>query len=378
MMTRLLALAIAATGLSVGGFQLGTRQAQPAPQPEAVPSDLPADHALTVALREPSSSVSPEERTQLRKIAVEMEHAKKAAEDVRVKELNLRIAQLEQKIVNQRYVDLRLTTDVKKAEKNLRLNGKANTFKFVGTPTKDGWKKVENAERLAARQLVEKRYEDVVFQALPATVAGRVQAESRGIRAQEGERGFALLIALRERTTLGLDPKQVTQLQYLQADFLRRFAPLREESEIGLTFAISSRSLPPTKPKSTFEAVKVESIKRDANYTVHGMATTSTKDQTDQSVTNKVQGEVLYVVEVEAAKPVNDKVLRVTGQPLVKDGKTVNLPLVYSISLVKPNDVDKRIQVLKDEIDDKAYEILNDDQRKRLRRLVAISLSPQP
>ena len=32
----------------------------------------------------------------------------------------------------------------------------------------------------------------------------------------------------------------------------------------------------------------------------------------------------------------------------------------------------------KAEIDDKVYEVLNDDQGKRLRRMVALSLSPQP
>ena len=46
------------------------------------------------------------------------------------------------------------------------------------------------------------------------------------------ESGFPLMFAMQSREELGLSPQQFTKLQYLQADFIRAFAPLREQMEL--------------------------------------------------------------------------------------------------------------------------------------------------
>lgn len=384
MMTRLLALALAATGLSVGGFQLGTRQVQPATPTEAIPAGLPTDHALSVALREPNSSVSAAEKTRLRKLIKEMETAKKVEENSRVAALNLKIANLERQLVADRkgrdFPDARIELDrvaVPAKSGAKKVEGKPVQIHYRAIPNKLAMVKLENVERLRAQKIVEDRFEAIAIETLPAAVATRVQAETRGIRAQEGERGFALLIGLRERAALGLTPQQVTKLQLLQADFLRRYAPLREESEIGVVLTVvgtsvsSAKAVPATKTLE-FKAKEVKLVKGKLEKAKPAGDTTVTTQ--DISVPFSASADVVYVVESTPAKTVE-------GKPLNLNAKTIDIrkDVAFKVVLDKQSDsVEKRIQALKDEIDDKVFEILNDDQGKRLRRMVAISLSPNP
>lgn len=51
--------------------------------------------------------------------------------------------------------------------------------------------------------------------------------------ANEGDpREFVLMFIMQAREQLGVNPQQFTKLQYLQADFIRAFAPLREQMEM--------------------------------------------------------------------------------------------------------------------------------------------------
>lgn len=43
---------------------------------------------------------------------------------------------------------------------------------------------------------------------------------------------FVLMFAIESRERLGINPQQFTKLQFLQADFIRAFAPLREQMEM--------------------------------------------------------------------------------------------------------------------------------------------------
>jgi hypothetical protein len=375
MMTRLLALALAATGLSVGGFQLGARQAQPVLPTEALPPGLPTDHALSVALREPNSSVSAAEKARLRKLIMEMETAKKAEENTRVTALNAKIADLERQLVAGRekgraFLGTQIKLDrvaVPGKPGAKKIEGKPAQIRFRAIPNKEAIVKLEKAERRRAQEIVEQRFEAIAIGTLSSEVATRVQAETRGIRAQEGERGFALLIGLRERAALGLTPQQVTRLQLLQADFLRRYAPLREESEVDVVFSVVG------KPALTLSEVKGSPIKFEKTTpTFEAVPATPAKPP----IATKA-GDVVYVFE---ATPAQTTVVK-AGKPLTVPGKsfTARNDIRYSVVLAKSNnDVEKRIQALKDEIDDKVFEILNDDQGKRLRRMVAVSLSPNP
>jgi hypothetical protein len=49
--------------------------------------------------------------------------------------------------------------------------------------------------------------------------------------ANHGSRDFVMMFMMEAREQLGITPQQFTKLQYLQADFIRAFAPLREELE---------------------------------------------------------------------------------------------------------------------------------------------------
>lgn len=373
MMTRLLTLALAATGLSVGGFQLGTRQAQTSPVTEVVTTDLPADHAITVALKEPTSKVPDAEKARLRVLIKDMEQAKKVEAETRVKALNVRIAELEKQIVANRTIDLRLNDKkIAKIATMKQTGAKENNptqvrFHTVKNPT--AINRLQAIERERADKIVEDRFEAIAVEGMPLRVANRVRAETRAIRAEEGERGFALLIGLRERYNLGLTPKQVTQLQLLQADFLRRYAPLREETEIGLTFALVD-------DKSATNKMDVKAGVVDLKVTneVKDIALAPVKAENIKSSDVVYSIHVEPTVKTESVKSVHGKALALKEAKITQDkALTYRLVLVNAV-----NDVDKRIQALKDEIDDKVYEILNDDQGKRLRRLVALSLSPNP
>lgn len=61
---------------------------------------------------------------------------------------------------------------------------------------------------------------------------------------KDGEgKDFPLVLMMQERARLGITPQQFTKLQFLQADFIRAFAPLREQMEM---IQIELRGKPPT------------------------------------------------------------------------------------------------------------------------------------
>ncbi len=49
---------------------------------------------------------------------------------------------------------------------------------------------------------------------------------------QGDPREFVLMFMMQAREQLGINPQQFTKLQYLQADFIRAFAPMREQMEM--------------------------------------------------------------------------------------------------------------------------------------------------
>ena len=362
MTTRLLALALAAAGLSAGGFQLGARQAPTAP-PEPVLDRLPADHVLSVALQEPTTRVTQSERERLKKLAREMEVQRKEAETARVRALDKQIQELQRKLMAQ---EVRLTEEqLKLALKHPKTLSKTappktkSQIKDIEVQVKKVRERLVVSERARARSTVERKFEGLMIETLRPEVRGRVFSEVRAIRAEESERGFALLIALRERDSLKLTPRQVTQLQLLQSDFIRRFAPLREESET--TAVIEVRGA----------AFAVETIDSKGKAAPNQTVTLAAKGVELKGGEVELRGEVTEVREVPVLGqlPIVGRLFKVETQ-----GK----PFAVDLTWIK-EEPSKKIEALKNEIDDKAYEILNDDQQKRLRRLVAISLSgPQP
>jgi hypothetical protein len=393
MTMRLLALALAAAGLSAGGFQLGTRQTaasvlDSSRLPAEVPAEVPRDHPLYIALQEPATKVPDKVKVRLRQLAHEMERKRVKGETEGVALLDQEITLLETRLQELRSKRTSKNGDsTKQLQARLRtrqsalasLRGKEKTGRGAAlrqeireievrlqgertrtstlaypraTPAKTAPETEENpstvvldypvasskilnlrnrlaqVERERVRSEVRREYSVLVLDTLQPEVRAEVATTARLRQVESAERGFALLIGLRERDALKLTPQQVTQLQLLQSEFIRRFAPLREESE------------------TSARAVKLQLV---------GEA----KDETGKAV------KTVRTVELPLS---NAKEME----------KSFVCDMVVVVHEASTSDVTQRIQNLKNEIDDRVYEILNDDQGKRLRRMVALSLSPQP
>jgi hypothetical protein len=103
-----------------------------------------------------------------------------------------------------------------------------------GTPNEDAAKKLKlEGEELGMKlQPLFERYAksvgDLLTQEQREKLMKLAQANAQRADGQE----FPLMVALQSREQLGITPQQFTKLQYLQADFIRAFAPLREAMEL--------------------------------------------------------------------------------------------------------------------------------------------------
>lgn len=59
---------------------------------------------------------------------------------------------------------------------------------------------------------------------------GKLAAEAHAHESQGQD--FVMMFVMQSRERLGISPQQFTKLQYLQSDFIRAFAPLREQMEM--------------------------------------------------------------------------------------------------------------------------------------------------
>ena len=91
----------------------------------------------------------------------------------------------------------------------------------------------QEQEELAAslRPLLE-RYAQSVAEMLTPEQREKIMRLSEAHSPASEDRKFPLMFAMQAREQLGITPRQFTKLQYLQADFIRAFAPLREQMEL--------------------------------------------------------------------------------------------------------------------------------------------------
>ena len=91
-----------------------------------------------------------------------------------------------------------------------------------------------SSARLRAQAQIDllNRSELRALRTMPQLERSRVYALSTLQRTLDVSRGFALMVALNFRDELGLTPHQTTELQLLQAGFLKEFAPIREQFEL--------------------------------------------------------------------------------------------------------------------------------------------------
>jgi len=395
--------AMAAVGLSVGGFELGASKI--AQQPQVTTVNVPDDHPIAVALKTPvAQSMTPSERDQLAKLAINLkrdeEHAKSDALretaqvvyslqspsrplGVSVIEANEKVAKLEAKlaekakrfdsqskeiqILRQKVTEAR--AHLAKQEGQRDYVDKAETYRVaVGQENR-----FIDLRRDVEKQLIQKKTDDVyqkykvmALQQMTPKVSEKVKEVAAGRRDMNEEKGFGLLIALRDRDELKLTPQQVTKLQLLQADFIRRFAPLREAYETRVdnlkwrypeaeTKYLDLRVVP------SLDRAKPEDIKReffvetDAKGKEHGKSRVHfwIYSTTDQIAANQKKFQYKIVPDISNSK---DSVVRY---------------FVWS----SDESLLGQLKSLKKEIDDKAKKLLSTPQRQLLQEKIDQSLA---
>ena len=76
------------------------------------------------------------------------------------------------------------------------------------------------------------RYAQSVFQLLSPEQREKLGRLAEAHAHESDGRDFVMMFVMQAREQLGINPQQFTKLQYLQADFIRAFAPLREQMEM--------------------------------------------------------------------------------------------------------------------------------------------------
>ncbi len=102
-----------------------------------------------------------------------------------------------------------------------------------GKSDEDAAKKLQHeGEELGAKiQPLFERYSQSVVQLLSPEQREKLMKLSEAHAHGPEGRGFVMMFVMQSREQLGISPQQFTKLQYLQADFIRAFAPLREQME---------------------------------------------------------------------------------------------------------------------------------------------------
>lgn len=398
LMGRMFAMALAAVGLSVGGFELGKHRVT---DPSIAPLELPADHPLAVALQPAvAQDIAPQTRESLYRIAENLSRDQNSVKsgaspsiqrelDAKAKEMALvqrRLAAI-QKVVAEDEAKRKEAVETSRltalrAELDKRQRDIAEARRQMDEVRE------EVARQTAKRELdrLSEKYGKMALDQMTPELQERVKASVRTRRDMDEERGFGLLLALRNRDALNLTPHQVTQLQLLQSEFIRRFAPIREayESRVdALQWRYEGDSIV-AKPGDGKQATEIPATK---NVSAQAAAPT-------------------YFVEYVARTQPNDKVsykIELTSGGISKDSSSKGNPQIkrslwqyprYVVTrdfpkgsaapknsvvryFVWPDDasLERKLVLLKEEIDTRAKAILTNAQRKSLQEMIDRSLA---
>jgi len=394
-LVRMMLAAMAAVGLSIGGYELGAKQGPPS---SATTIDAPEDHPLSVALKTPvGQAMTPAERDQLVKLEVNLksdeEHAKSDAllESAKVvyglqnnnnawvsdqeilQRLESRLKQMREEYnasaPEVKDLEQQIAVQIKRLNERRRKEIYRNAFETHRDTAVDQDKFIDlrrDVEKQLTQQKMDtvyRKYQTMAFQQMTPKVSEKVKEVVASRRDMNEEKGFGLLVALRNRDDLKLTPQQVTKLQFLQADFIRRFAPIREAYETRVDnlkwrYESQVKSLylkaAPAKATSKTQEVEVQYFvetpsKTKGDKTVSYWINSTAK----QKSSNKTQSEFLWTYPKKKS-----------------DGIVIRY-----FAWASDESLEAQLKSLKSEIDDKAKKLLSTPQRQLLQEKIDQSLA---
>ncbi|MEZ0325505.1 MAG: hypothetical protein ACAH95_06340 [Fimbriimonas sp.] len=231
-------MAAIAVSLATGGYSLGVSQSFKPDVKEVQGSSLGAEHPVTVALQQPG--LQPKEREKLIQVSQEA---------TRKKQKSLLTAQIEAKqlkaVAQQKYAQVALLEAKLHALEQAIHESQSKKGKVAMKEVQRQLTEARTIQQLAtaASQQIDtallRKIDDEAAKEGLASLSQDTQEHIFEIvatrRTLDANKGFALMTALDHREVLALTPAQVTKLQLLQADFIRYFAPLREQYELAGT-----------------------------------------------------------------------------------------------------------------------------------------------
>jgi hypothetical protein len=222
-------LAAIAVSLATGGYSIGSSKKVAVAEPS---SSLGPEHPVTIALQE--ANLEPAQRAKL--IEVSKQAGREKLQALRIAEAK---GQQLQALALQKEAEISMLErrlEALSAELATQKKGKTN-LKVVERQLKEA-RAIKDMATAASERVDTLLFEAIDQEATRKGVSlldGPAKEQVFEIvatrRTLDANKDFALMTALDHRDMLGLTSAQTTKLQLLQADFIRLFAPLREQYE---------------------------------------------------------------------------------------------------------------------------------------------------
>jgi hypothetical protein len=228
-------LAAIAVSLATGGYGLGASRSIRPEVKEVSGSSLGPEHPVTVALQQPG--LKPAQRQKLLQVSDEAARQKQRSLLIAKKESEhlMQVAQAKSREIQ--VLQQRLDALQAELEKSAKKGGKVEVKKVQRQLAEA--RTIQQLATAASTSLdavlvtkIDLRAAEQGIAMLDVDTRGEVFEMVAARRTLDANRGFALMVALDNRDLMQLTPQQVTALQLLQADFIRFFAPLREQYEL--------------------------------------------------------------------------------------------------------------------------------------------------
>lgn len=378
MLARTAVTAFVAVTLSVGGFTLGKARAEniraQALFSTPVAALAPADHPLSL-VREAvmSGDSSAAEREKIVQLDRDYIKAVRQASRAALDNANRTIAQLRSELTKrQQALDLTQAKARGTASKEAELRIARQNEELTALHAKLAQIQSDLASQAQQKAVlqVDQMYSRIALKQVSPDVRHQVEVAAQSGRALDEERGFGLLLALRNRDDLGLTPRQVTKLQLLQANFITRFAPIREAYETRAN-PIEIRIVgTPTLPKIRFTPSKVSGTPYRITFDKPSPVQSGKSDIAFQ-IRVQEQPEKIDLKSADGTH-FSAKSIELTAP---KSGRADKASSSRWTVWQSTSDLNGRLAKLKAEIDGKAMSVLTDSQRTKLKRIIDQSLA---
>lgn len=252
MFARLSLMFVVVAGLCSGAFLLGGTAAAG----QGVASGIPAEHPIAVALR------------------FRQELGLTAEQANRLEELRASLAK--------EFAPIRETAEsIERRMRELQQGEKPDEAK--------GQALRREMEALGATvQPMFERHAQAVAQLLSPEQREKLMRLTEAHTSQGDAREFVLMFLIQAREPLGINPQQFTKLQYLQADFIRAFAPLREQMELMQMEAQEKFVKAGKEPPADFRA-RMEDVQRKVKELQSQFSERAVKDVLQPNQREKLQ-----------------------------------------------------------------------------------------